>query len=187
MSNIPQEVLDHYNRNYRNGTYTAFGTRLKYMTADDAAHGDTFEQMVMNLLIDAALERSGAAFYNGAERSLMRLIRPVLAEKFIRSANNGPRTPLEVEQRMVEATGNPRNLSCPNESGGVEETGNQQLSAGGEWRTGIELSIGRCRRRRTYPMRSHRADRDGCTDGLKSGWCSSGSLLIVVMQAVKHR
>jgi hypothetical protein len=80
MSNIPQEVLDHYNRNYRNGTYAAFGARLKYVIVGDAAHGDAFEQMIMNLLIDAALERSGAAFYKGAERSLMRLIRPLCAE-----------------------------------------------------------------------------------------------------------
>jgi hypothetical protein len=88
---------------------------------------------------------------------------------------------------MVEATGHRGNLICPNESGGVEETGNQKLSVGGKWSTGVELTIGQCRRRRTCPMHSHRVDRDGCTDGLKSGWCSSGSLLIVMMQAVKHR
>ncbi len=80
MSNIPQEVLDSYNRNYRNGTYTAFGARLKRVIAGDTAYGDAFEQMVMHLLIDSALERSGAAFHNGAERSLMRLIRPLGAE-----------------------------------------------------------------------------------------------------------
>ena len=80
MSNIPQEVLDAYNRNYRNGTYTACGAWLKHATAGDTAYGDAFEQMIMNLLIDAALERSGAAFYKGAERSLMRLIHPLNAE-----------------------------------------------------------------------------------------------------------
>ncbi len=80
MSNIPQDVLDHYNRNYRNGTYMTFGARLKQVTTGDAAHGDAFEQMIMNLLIDASLERSGAAFYKGAEYSLMRLIRPLSAE-----------------------------------------------------------------------------------------------------------
>ena len=80
MSNIPQEVLDRYNRHYRNGTYIAFGARLKHVTAGETAYGDAFEQMVMNLLIDAALERSGTAFYKGAERSLIRLIRPLGTE-----------------------------------------------------------------------------------------------------------
>ncbi len=80
MSNIPQEVLDHYNRHYRNGTYTAFSARLKHGTAGDTAYGDAFEQMLMHLLINAALERSGAAFYKGAERSFMRLIHPLGAE-----------------------------------------------------------------------------------------------------------
>jgi hypothetical protein len=80
MSTIPQEVLDFYNRNYRNGTYTAFSARLKRVTAGDTAYGDAFEQMIMHLLIDSSLERSGAAFYKGAEHSLMRLIRPLSTE-----------------------------------------------------------------------------------------------------------
>ncbi len=80
MSTIPQEVLDFYNRNYRNGTYTAFSARLKSTIAGETQYSDAFEQTVTQLLIDASLERSGAAFYKGAENSLMRLIRPLSAE-----------------------------------------------------------------------------------------------------------
>ncbi len=104
MSNIPPEVLDAYNRNYRNGTYTAFGARLRHVTAGDVTYGDTLEQLVMHLLIDSSLERSGAEFYKGAERSLMRCIRPLgaelvtLAQAHLSSFGPQPRQPSSVDQ-----------------------------------------------------------------------------------------
>ncbi len=77
MSNIPQTALDHYHRCYRNDTYHAFGERLSQVIAADPAYGAAFEHLLNNLLIDSSLQRSGALFYRGAERSLMQLIRPL--------------------------------------------------------------------------------------------------------------
>lgn len=48
------------------------------LTADNPIYGGhAFAHTVLNLLIDSSLERSGAAFYAGAETSLMQMIRPV--------------------------------------------------------------------------------------------------------------
>ncbi len=96
MSNIPQAALDHYHRCYRNDTYRAFADRLRHIITGDVAYGDAFEHLLMNLLIDSSLQRSGAQFYRGAERSLMQLICPIDAElvalALAHLANFGPRS-----------------------------------------------------------------------------------------------
>jgi hypothetical protein len=66
--NIPQPILDHYNTHYNNTTYRAFADALAASLPGGAAHPD--HVAVMNLLIDAAFERSGAALYQGAAMQL---------------------------------------------------------------------------------------------------------------------
>jgi hypothetical protein len=65
---IPQPVLDHYNTHYNNTTYRAFSDALAANLPGGAAHPDHIA--VMNLLIDAAFERSGAALYQSAAMQL---------------------------------------------------------------------------------------------------------------------
>ncbi len=62
--NIPQTVLDHYHAHYNNMTYRAFSDALVASLPGGAAHPD--HVAIMNLLIDAAFERSGAEIYCGA-------------------------------------------------------------------------------------------------------------------------
>ncbi len=92
-SHIPQAILDHYTAHYRNATYRAFGDAL----ADGLPHGqaDPAYGDVMNLLIDAAFERSGAELYRGSCEQLgMALVsfqRPelfALAEQHLRKFNS---------------------------------------------------------------------------------------------------
>jgi len=68
---IPQTVLNQYHRCYNNDTYRAFTHQLR--SSFPTTHS-AFADALANLCIDAALERCGAAFYRGHERSLMQLI-----------------------------------------------------------------------------------------------------------------
>lgn len=78
QSIIAPEVYLHYNTRYNNYTYRLFEGKLLKLTAESQRHGGhAFRHTVLNLLIDASLERSGATFYAGAEASLMQLIRPI--------------------------------------------------------------------------------------------------------------
>ncbi|MCC7447114.1 MAG: hypothetical protein IT324_06845 [Anaerolineae bacterium] len=68
---IPQTVLNQYHRCYDNRTYRAFTHQLR--SSFPVTHS-AFADALANLCIDAALERCGAAYYRGHERSLMQLI-----------------------------------------------------------------------------------------------------------------
>ena len=74
---IPQSVLDHYNASYNNPTYRVFRDRLQAVASANPAYGEAFIAMALNLLVDSALERSGAEFYQGAEQSLKQLLQPL--------------------------------------------------------------------------------------------------------------
>jgi len=65
---ISQPVLNHYTAHLNNSTYRVFSDALAARLENGHTHPD--HVMVMNLLIDAALERSGATFYHGAAMRL---------------------------------------------------------------------------------------------------------------------
>jgi hypothetical protein len=92
--NIPQPVLDDYNRHFNNRTYRAFSDRLHRFAAADPTFGEVFIDTALNLLIDASLERAGAAFYHGAEQSLLVHLRPAPSDlvplALVHLANFGP-------------------------------------------------------------------------------------------------
>jgi hypothetical protein len=61
---VPQPVLDHYRAQYDNTTYRAFSQALAKTLPDGE---DNMQHVaLMNLLIDASLERAGATTYAGA-------------------------------------------------------------------------------------------------------------------------
>ena len=104
---IPSEVYNHYNARYNNYTYRLFEAKLLKLTAESAVYGGhAFVHTTLNLLIDASLERSGAAFYAGAEASLMQLIRLIspdlvaLARQHLE--NFAPSTQPELPQTETE-------------------------------------------------------------------------------------
>ncbi len=78
---IPQQVYDWYNAHYTNNTYRAVREAL----IDSARYGQLsanqndadFIALIMNGLIDASFERSGAAFHAGADARLMAIIQPL--------------------------------------------------------------------------------------------------------------
>ncbi len=72
--NIPQAVLEHYHSHYNNVTYRAFADALAASLPGGTAHPD--HVAVMNLLIDTAFERSGAALYEGAAMQLGAALMP---------------------------------------------------------------------------------------------------------------
>jgi hypothetical protein len=79
--NIPQSILNHYNAHYNNTTYRAFGEALAASLPGGQSHPD--HVAIMNMLIDAAFERSGAVFYDGAALQLgAALVRYANAELF---------------------------------------------------------------------------------------------------------
>ena len=78
--NIPQPVLDDYNRHFNNRTYRAFSDRLHRFAAADPTYGEVFIDTALNLLIDSSLERAGAVFYQGAEQSLLAHLRPASSD-----------------------------------------------------------------------------------------------------------
>jgi hypothetical protein len=101
-------VLDHYNSHYNNGTYRAFRTALESLSkANPTYGGEAFEHRLTNLLIDASFERSQAARYQGAERSLMQSIRPLspdlvtLALQHLANFGEVPATPAETRDDQV--------------------------------------------------------------------------------------
>jgi hypothetical protein len=72
---IPQHALDHYHAHYHNPTFKAFSTVLaQAMGLDErVARLELYNEnhhRITSLLIDASLEVSGAAFYDGASRRL---------------------------------------------------------------------------------------------------------------------
>ncbi|MEP7288615.1 MAG: hypothetical protein ABI947_22915 [Chloroflexota bacterium] len=90
--NIPQAILDHYHAHYNNTTYRAFSDALAASLPRGTSHPD--HVAVMNLLIDAAFERSGAEVYSGASvqlgTALMTYANPelfTLAEQHLRQFN----------------------------------------------------------------------------------------------------
>jgi hypothetical protein len=92
LLNIPQAILDHYHAHYNNTTYRAFSEALAISLPGGAAHPD--HVAVMNLLIDAAFERSHAEVYRGASvrlgAALMAYANPelfALAEQHLRQFN----------------------------------------------------------------------------------------------------
>jgi hypothetical protein len=91
--NIPQFVLDHYNAHYTNTSYRAFSEALAACLPGGTAHPD--HVAIMNMLIDAAFERSGAELYSGAAMqlgaALMIYANPelfALAEQHLRQFND---------------------------------------------------------------------------------------------------
>ena len=90
--NIPQPILDHYNAHYSNTTYRAFSDALAAHLPGGQSHLD--HVAVMNMLINAAFERSGAVFYDGAALQLGAALVPyanaelfALAEQHLRQFN----------------------------------------------------------------------------------------------------
>lgn len=66
--NIPQAILDSYNKRYNNATYRTFSVALEQALPDGLS--DERHNALMNLLIDASFERLGASLYDGACRKL---------------------------------------------------------------------------------------------------------------------
>lgn len=90
--NIPQAILDHYHAHYNNTTYRTFSEALAASLPGGAAHPDHIA--IMNLLIDAAFERSHAEVYRGASVRLGTALMPyanpelfALAEQHLRQFN----------------------------------------------------------------------------------------------------
>ncbi len=72
---IPQHVLNHYHAHYHNQTFRAFSAALAQALGLDerVARLEQYDEnhhRITSLLIDASLEVSGAAFYDGASRRL---------------------------------------------------------------------------------------------------------------------
>lgn len=90
--NIPQIILDGYNKRYNNITYRAFSVALEQALLDGLS--DERHNALMNLLIDASFERLGASLYDGACRKLGAALAQlnasdlhVLAEQHLRNFN----------------------------------------------------------------------------------------------------
>lgn len=66
--NIPQAILDSYNKRYNNTTYRTFSVAVEQALPDGLS--DERHNALMNLLIDASFERLGASLYDGACRKL---------------------------------------------------------------------------------------------------------------------
>lgn len=74
-TNIPQAALDFYNAHYKNQTFSAFSAAAAQALGldDRVARLERYDEnhhRLTSLLIDSALEISGAAFYEGASRRL---------------------------------------------------------------------------------------------------------------------
>jgi hypothetical protein len=130
---IPQDVLNHYNESYDKHTYNAFRDELIAASKQDSIQGGLeWENAVLNLLIDASFERSGAKFYEGAERSLMGLIgvgnHNLLALALGHLSNFGRFKPVTVDNTEKEV------LSTLQAAQRLAEAATQQASVIQSWR-----------------------------------------------------
>jgi len=80
-SEIPPQVYAAYNLLFNNVTYRAVRKALEesasYVPLSNDKPSAEFINEIMNRLIDASLERCGAAYYQGAEADLMLQLRPL--------------------------------------------------------------------------------------------------------------
>src|SRR5688500_3656361 len=74
---VPQYIMDHYSHHFNNRTYGAVAAYLDALAVQYTHIDGTTHFMVMNLLIDASYERSGAEFYKGAEQRLIAMLKLV--------------------------------------------------------------------------------------------------------------
>ena len=74
---LPQVVLDQYNRQFRAATYNAFRDGVQAVVS--SSEGD----FLLNCVIDACLERCGALRYHGSTRTLRQ---PVSSSRYLTEA-----------------------------------------------------------------------------------------------------
>ncbi len=108
---IPQHVYDWYNSHYCNASYRAFRDALtesaRYGQLSATQSNDEFIGDIMNLLIDASFERSGAERHYGAEAQLIQQIAHLdsrlttLARVHLMNFGGSPKE--EVEQALLDA------------------------------------------------------------------------------------